>query len=225
MNTYKDYRIAAIAGFFTGVFLLPILYNLSFLLPYGIPRFILLIIMPIVWMAGIFLGAVLSRWLRIMAQFSRYVAAGFLSFAIDFGIFNTLILFTGIVSGGWLAGFKGASYVFANINAYLWNKFWVFRRYTPGEPLTMRSVLGEYGKFLIVSIIGFIINVSITSFIVDIIGPRFGFGSVAWANIAAVAATAIAVIWNFAGYKLFVFRKQSRHTVLASDTISDEVLP
>lgn len=208
MFMHNDYRIAAIVGFFTGVFILPLLYNLEIVFPFGIPRPVVLAGIPVLWMLGILLGKILSRWFRIMAQFSRYVAAGFLSFAIDFGIFNLLIMLTDIASGGWLAAFKGTSYVFANINAYMWNKYWVFRLYTPGEKISLGSVLQEYGRFLVVSLMGFIINVSITSFFVDVVGLQFGFSDKLWANIAAVIATAIAIIWNFAGYKLFVFKKQ-----------------
>jgi putative flippase GtrA len=208
---YKDYHKAAVAGFFTGIFLLPVVYNLEINFPFGIPQYILVAILPVIWMLGIALGNALSRWFPIMAQFSRYVAAGFLSFSIDFGIFNLLIMFTGVAMGWQLATFKGVSYLAANINAYLWNKYWVFRRFTPGEPLTLRLILGEYGKFLIVSIIGFVINVSITSFIVDGIGSRFGMSDKLWANIAAIIATAIAIVWNFTGYKLFVFKKQGKN--------------
>ena len=204
---HTDYKIAAIAGFFTGVFLMPLLYNLQITFPFGIPRFSLLVIIPILWMAGILLGKFLSRWLGVMAQFSRYVAAGFLSFAIDFGIFNLLIMLTGITSGFNLSLFKGTSYIFANINAYLWNKYWVFRRYAPGERISFQSIFSEYGKFLIVSMVGLVISIVITSFVVDIIGPQFGFGDKAWANIAAVASVAVVIIWNFTGYKLFVFKK------------------
>lgn len=209
----NDYYIAAIAGFFTGVFLLPLLYNLEILFPYGfdsIPRVSIVVIIPIFWMAGILLGKVLSRWFPVMAQFSRYVAAGFLSFAIDFGIFNLLIMFTDIATGRWLALFKGTSYIFANINAYLWNKYWVFRRYAPDEQISPRNVLREYGRFLAVSLVGFIISVSVTSFVVDVVGPQFGFGDKAWANIAAILAVAIAIVWNFTGYKLFVFKIPQR---------------
>lgn len=204
----RDYKIAAIAGFFTGVFLLPLLYNLEIMFPFGIPRLVVIVVIPMLWMAGIWLGIFLKRWFSIMAQFSRYVASGFLSFAIDFGIFNLLIMFTGIASGWGLALFKGTSYVFANSNAYLWNKYWVFHRYEPGVSVTLQSILGEYGKFLMVSMVGFVLSIVITSFIVDIIGPQFGFGEKVWANIAAVASVAIVIIWNFTGYKLFVFKKK-----------------
>lgn len=143
-----------------------------------------------------------------MAQFSRYVASGFLSFAIDFGILNFLILLTGVASGWGLAVFKGSSYIVANVNAYLWNKYWVFQLYKPLERVSFRGIFREYGRFLIVSIIGFLINVSLTSFIVDVIGPQFGFSEKLWANVAAATAAAITIIWNFAGYKLFVFKKK-----------------
>ena len=205
----NDYKIAAVAGFFTGVFLMPLLQNLELIFPFSIPQGAVMVVIPILWMLGIWLGNFLSRWLRVMAQFSRYVASGFLSFAIDFGIFNLLIMLTGITSGLNLSLFKGTSYIFANINAYLWNKYWVFRTYAPGAHISFRSVLNEYGKFLIVSVVGFVINIVITSFVVDIIGPKFGFGDKAWANIAAVASVAIVIIWNFTGYKLFVFRKKT----------------
>lgn len=204
----NDYRLAGIAGFFTGVFLLPLLYNLEIVFPFGFPRLSIVGIVPILWVSGIWLGSFLSRWAPIMAQISRYAAAGFLSFAIDFGIYNLLIMITGVTSGWRLASFKGISYLFANVNAYLWNKYWVFRSFTPGEEISLTSVLQEYGRFLTVSLVGLAINVSITLFVVDFIGLRFGFGEKAWANIAAVMAVAVAVIWNFTGYKLFVFRKK-----------------
>lgn len=205
---HHDYRFAGITGFFTGIFLLPLLYNLEIFFPFGIPRLSVVAIISVLWIFGIWLGKFLSRWLPIMAQISRYAAAGFLSFAIDFGIFNLFIMFTGIASGRWLALFKGTSYIFANVNAYLWNKYWVFRSYTPGEEISFASVLKEYGRFLAVSLVGLVINISITSFVVDIIGPQFGFTDKAWANIGAVMAVAVSIIWNFTGYKLFVFRKK-----------------
>jgi len=207
---YKsDYRVAAIAGFFTGVFLLPVLYNLNLALPLRLPNISIIFIIPVLWVIGIWLGKILSRWFSMMAQFSRYTAAGFLSFAIDFGITNTLIFITGIAAGRWFALFKAMGYVVANINAYVWNKYWVFRQYTPGERITLRAVASQYGKFLIVSIIGFVINVSVASLVVDVIRPQFGFTEKAWANVAIIIATGISVIWNFAGYKLFVFRRST----------------
>lgn len=204
----NDYRLAAGAGFFTGVFLLPLLYNLDIVFPFGVPRYAVIAGIPVLWVCGIWLGKFLSRWLPVMAQFSRYTAAGFLSFAIDFGIFNLLMMLTSIASGKWLVVFKGTSYIFANVNAYLWNKYWVFRSYTPGEGISLQSVLQEYGRFLTVSLVGLAINVSITSFVVDVVGPQFGFGDKAWANIAAIMAVMVVIIWNFTGYKLFVFRKK-----------------
>jgi putative flippase GtrA len=212
----NDYRIAAFAGFFTAVFLLPVFYNLEITFPFGLSRFVVLIVIPVLWMLGIGFGKFASHWVPIMSQISRYVAAGFLSFAIDFGILNTLIFFTGITAGGGFALIKGGGYLIANINAYLWNKYWVFKKYNPNKPITVNSIVGEYATFLSVSVVGFIINVSIATFLVgDVflfgiffihgVGPQFGLSPKVWANVAAIVATAVAIIWNFTGYKFIVF--------------------
>ncbi len=215
----NDYTLALISGFFTGLFLLPTLLSLGVSLPFGVPNAVLLFVVPILWVFGIWLGRVLGQWFRVMEQFAKYAAAGFLSAAIDFGILNILILTTGFAAGGAFALFKSASYIVANVNAYLWNKFWVFKRYRQGENLTVSTVGREYGKFLMVSVIGFLLNVFIASIIVGNIyvfglftipgiGPRFGVSPQVWANIAAVIAAGIVIIWNFTGYKFFVFRKK-----------------
>ena len=214
----NDYTLAGITGFFTALFLLPVLTNLEAVLPFGLPHGIILIIIPFLWVLGIGFGRFSSRWIPIMAQIARYVAAGFLSFAIDFGILNTLIIFTGITAGGGFALIKSGGYVVANINAYLWNKYWVFKKYDPNEPITASGIVKEYTTFLSVSIVGFVINVSIATLLVgDVsvlgvftipgLGPQFGASPKLWANIASVIATAIAIIWNFTGYKFIVFKK------------------
>jgi len=213
----NDYALGGLTGFFTGLFLLPVLANLDIMLPFGIPHGAMLLIVPVLWVLGIWFGKFTCRWIPIMSQISRYVAAGFLSFSIDFGILNTLILFTGITAGGGFALIKGGGYVIANINAYLWNKYWVFKKYDSAEPITMRGIVKEYSTFLFVSVVGFVINVSIATFLVGDIsvfglitipgmGPQFGFSPKVWANIASIIATAIAIVWNFTGYKFIVFR-------------------
>jgi len=45
-------------------------------------------------------------------------------------------------------------------------------------------------------------------FMIPGIGPRFGIGEKGWANIAAIVATAVSILWNFVGYKFIVFKKK-----------------
>ena len=77
---------------------------------------------------------------------------------------------------------------------------WTFEEKGGGES-------GEYLKFLIVSIIGLLINVGAASFIVNFTNPSFNFNDNQWANIGAVVGSFAGLLWNFLGYKLIVFKK------------------
>lgn len=210
MKRSSDYSIAIGAGIATGLLTLPLLKNIDVQFPYEAPHIVLVVLLPIVWVVGIGLGRFLSRWFPFFGQFSRYAVAGFLSAGIDFGVLNSLIFLTGISAGIGFGVFKGAGYILGNINAYLWNKYWTFRKYEADGTLSLRAVGREYGKFLTVGVVGFLLNVGVALVIVNGIGPQFGWSDVAWANIGAAAGSAVAILWNFTGYKLFVFRDTMR---------------
>ena len=65
----------------------------------------------------------------------------------------------------------------------------------------------EFSLFLGVSIIGIVINSAVVGLVTGLIAPPFEINSQLWANVVKVAATLIALAWNFVGYKFFVFRK------------------
>jgi len=65
----------------------------------------------------------------------------------------------------------------------------------------------QFSLFVLVSIVGTIINSSIVGLITGFIPPMFGLNPKIWANMAKILATGIALVWNFIGYKVFVFKK------------------
>ena len=76
--------------------------------------------------------------------------------------------------------------------------------------LKITSVSGktvEFSLFLGVSIVGIVINSSVVGLVTGFIDPLFGANPQLWANFAKVGATVIALLWNFVGYKFFVFKK------------------
>ena len=203
----KDYAVAAIIGFITALLAVPVLKNLDIELPFG--NFWILAIIPVLWVAGIWLGAFLSRWIGFMRQFARFAVAGFLAAAIDFGILNLLMHITGLVSGLPFTLFKAASFVVAATNSYFVNKFWAFRQVQDFNIVQIpdqKTSLKEYSQFLVVSAIGITINVGVASLVVNAVGPQFGIEPKVWANLGAVAGAAIGLIWNFIGFKLIVFK-------------------
>jgi len=132
-------------------------------------------------------------------QFSKFVAIGLLNTAIDFGVLNLLMWLADIYKGKWLFLFNAASFTIALINSYLWNKLWTFK------DKSTKDVPVEFSRFLMISIIGAIINSSIIYFITTYITPYYGLSEQIWANLAKVLATGFSLIWNFLGYKFIVF--------------------
>jgi putative flippase GtrA len=65
----------------------------------------------------------------------------------------------------------------------------------------------EFSLFLIVSVIGIFINSLVVGLVTGLIAVPFGITAQLWANMAKVGATLVALLWNFAGYKFFVFKK------------------
>ncbi len=128
---------------------------------------------------------------------------GTMNALFDLSVLNLLMFIFGVSSGPYFAIFKSTSFLLAATNSYIWNRFWTFNR-----PLGFEKK--EYVTFIIMTVVGLAINVGIASFIVDFIKPRFGLLPELWANVAAVIAALIAMVWNFSSYKFFVFVKKEK---------------
>lgn len=212
MITKKDYFIISIIGFLFGLLLLPVLNNikLPFLSVNFKSAFLIIIGFIIFANLALWLTSLLSRFIPILLQIAKFAAVGGLNTLLDLGVLNVLILMSGIAVGYWYPVFKGISFVVANINSYFWNKHWTFqevRNDAEGNTELRGINLNQFGQFMIVSIIGFAINVGIASLLVNFIGSPEGISLERWANIGALLATFISLIWNFIGYKFLVFKK------------------
>ena len=119
---------------------------------------------------------------------------------LDFLILNLLMWWTGIYSGGWIILLNMISFSVAVFNSYFWNKYWTFRDKD-------RIDVKELSQYIIVTLIGVSINTGIVFLITTFVQPMFGLGPELWANLAKVGATGFSLIWNFAGYKFFVFKQ------------------
>lgn len=197
----KDFLFSLITGFYTGFIAWRIF---DFL---GIPGFKgtsyvwLLALIPVLWISGINLGYFLGRWFGFFNQFGKFSAIGFTNAAVDFGILNLLIFYSGIASGILFSVFKGISFVAAALHSYFWNKYWVFR--ANGNGVNGK----EFFKFFSITLIGLLINVAVASIVVNVVGSQFNFTNEAWANVGAVAGSATALIFSFAGFRMFVFKE------------------
>lgn len=135
-------------------------------------------------------------------QFGKFILTGGFNFLVDATVLNFFIFATGMSDGFPQTGFKGVSFVFGVISSYLLNRYWTF------SANLKKGVSKEIWQFLAVSGIGLAVNVGADYFLVNMIGIFWGMKPALWAQFSAVLASAIAMLWNFAGYKFFVFKER-----------------
>ncbi|HSG31788.1 MAG TPA: GtrA family protein [Thermodesulfobacteriota bacterium] len=211
MNKYtplynkSEFIKSIILGLISGIFLVTILKNLQqehSLILSLVDHWYLVILFVCsclaVWVYGFYFFA--SKWPTAM-QFGKFIAVGQSNAAIDIGILNLLILITDIDSGLYYSLFKATSFIFAVVNSFMWNKFWSF------DSKEKDGMGRQFVIFIAVSLVGLIINVSVASFVVNYIGPQWGISTKLWANVGVLSSTIFNIIWDFYGYKRFVFKK------------------
>jgi putative flippase GtrA len=150
---------------------------------------------------GVYIGYLLSKIVSLFFQLAKFGAVGAANFAVDFGVLNLLIFVTGIANGWGFTIFKCISFIVAVINSFFWNKKWTFRK--QGQ----KNAGKEFVQFMLVSVIGLLLNAGIASLIVNVVGPVGSIGLKTWANIGTAAAAILVLVWNFLGYKFIVFKK------------------
>ncbi|HCX27972.1 MAG TPA: hypothetical protein DHI91_02420 [Candidatus Portnoybacteria bacterium] len=209
-TTKKDYLLVAIIGFLFGLLIVPILQNLK-LSFWQLTLFNVVVVVvsfTIVAIVALWAAGLIAKKIPVIMQFAKFGAVGALGTVLDFGVLNFLIYLTAISAGGGYSAFKGVSFLVANINSYFWNKHWAFKKEVPvgAPPAETKTAAKEYSQFLVVSVVGFILNVGIATLIVNVWGQRWGVDAKLWANVGAFGGTLVGLLWNFLGYKLIVFK-------------------
>lgn len=200
--TQKDYFLVTFIGISFALFSIPILENidLSFVdLNIGFVV-ILIIFFAIFSNLALWISSLIGRKIPVVFQFAKFGASGAFNTFLDWGVLNILIAASGITGGIGFAAFKAISFSFATISSYFWNKYWTFES---KESTSAKEVT----QFIIISTIGVLINVGLAYMIVTIFRPEDILAQKRLANIAAATATIISLIWNFIGYKIWVFKK------------------
>ncbi|PIR06367.1 hypothetical protein COY65_00395 [Candidatus Jorgensenbacteria bacterium CG_4_10_14_0_8_um_filter_39_13] len=195
----KDYYLVTLIGFLVGFLVLLPLASAGvkitiFIVLVSVMGFSLFAPLALWWLK------ILSRFFPVLEQIGKFAAVGVLNTVLDFGVLNLLILATNIASGWSFSLFKAISFLVASANSYFWNKFWTFQSRTPAN-------FKEYTRFFVFSLLGALINVGVASFLVNVVGPIGNFNFKIWANISALIAVLISLIWNFLTYRYIVFKK------------------
>ncbi len=195
----RDFLLITVIGVAVGVLAQLIIANV---LPGASPliRIGVFLTMVLGAPAALFVAHLLSARAPVIYQFAKFAAVGALNVAIDFAVFNLLVIITGIVAGATASGFKAVSFLVATTNSFFWNKFWTFK--AEGGISSTETI-----SFYLVAGIGWVINVSLFSLVVNVLQTPAGMDPKLWANIGVVVGVLGSFLWNFLGYKFFVFKK------------------
>jgi putative flippase GtrA len=196
----KNIIIVLLIGEAIALFGLTILRNMDVMgmswLNWALP-----VIFPFITLFCFWVAYVLGKKFLFIFQLAKFGLVGALNTFVDLGILSILMAVSGVASGLAYSVFKGISFIGATTNSYFWNKLWTF------EKKKSQDAKKEFLQFLIVSGVGFAINVGVAYFVVNMIGPKFGLSAQIWGMLGAVVAAFGAMTWNFLGYKFIVFKK------------------
>lgn len=172
----------------------------------GVDRTPLQAILPWLWLVlgiaapvGLWVAALLAQRFATLYQFAKYGLIGVFNSLLSFAILNFLAALTGRTKGVAVGVFVIVAFIIANTNSFFWNKYWTFKSSSP----TAMPV--QYAQFFLVTATSSLIAAVLVSALTRFVAPPFGLNDTQWLNAANLAGIAVALAWNFAGYKLFVF--------------------
>lgn len=171
-----------------------------------VPLWTLFFILPVLALIAVYVSYLIGKKFLIVFQFAKYATVGFANTAVDFGTLNLLMWLTHIYSGKTIFLLNTISFLVAVIHSYIWNKLWTFK--AGGKNIT-----SQFLQFVVVSLVGALINGAIVYTISTLVSPMFGLADVIWANAAKAIATGVALVWNFLGYKFVVFRRKESQKI------------
>ncbi len=150
--------------------------------------------------------------LRGIYQFAQFAAVGTLNTFIDIGVLNieTFLYGSPLIGARLFAVFKAVSFLCSTTNSFFWNKYWTFGS-AEGDA-DEKPHAKQVTSFYIVAAVGWALNVG-TATLVKVLGSGAGGGgdiasARIWTNLVApLAGVAASFLWDFLGYKFWVFKK------------------
>lgn len=129
----------------------------------------------------------------------RFAAVGVANTVIDLGILNILIFIFGLTQPFLFSFYKSTSFICALLNSYFMNKSFTFG--------IKESKQKTFYLFVFFSLIGFMVNVTSSSFVfyaLSSLGKDYAVHFLA--TISGIAGTVLGLSINYLSYKYIVFK-------------------
>jgi len=125
-----------------------------------------------------------------LKRMAKYGLVGVMNTGVDFAVFCALVYGAGLAS----IGAQVISYGAGLANSYFWNRWWTFRS-------ANRRQAGEVAKFIFVNACSFGAATAVL-----LAMEQMGAG----AAVAKAFSVVVALVVNYFGYRLWVFRMETR---------------
>ncbi len=158
-------------------------------------------ILPITALFGLWITYLLGKKFIFIFQAGKYFLIGAFSAVVDIKIFQLSTLIFGIFALTLPLIAKTISFLMATLVKYWGNKHWAFLK------LETDGIIREIIQFFAVTLVGLAIDLSAFYYFTAILGPQYNIPVVVWRDLSIIFAALAAAVWNFAGYKFFVFKK------------------
>ncbi|MGA2417803.1 MAG: GtrA family protein [Candidatus Staskawiczbacteria bacterium] len=160
---------------------------------FGKYGWIFFIILPVLSVIGLWVVEQIGRKFLFVHQAGKFALAGAFADVVDIKVFQIIF---------WLAPFsslaKAASFIAGTFVKYFCDKHWAFEKHERND------MHKEMAKFFLVAVVGLGINVVSFNFFGTI---KTGLAFKTWQELCIILAALVTAIWNFCGYKFFVFKK------------------
>ena len=164
---------------------------------------------------GLYIAYLIGRKISVVWQIGKFGVIGVLNTLVDWGVLAVLfavgprwfgvqteqVLVTVGATITVYTIYKAISFIIANINSYYWNKSWTFAR------SLAQKTKAEFLQFFAVSLVGFLLNVGIASYVFKAIAPVGNMNVNQWGLVGAAIGSIVGLAWNFLGYKFIVFKE------------------
>ena len=159
------------------------------------------LIFPLFSLLCLWIAYLIGRKFLFIFQSAKFLLIGAVSTVVDLKVFEFLAwLFSLYVPLSSVIS-KSISFIVATFLKYWGNKYWAFQKHEKED------IYKEVMQFFSITLVGLIIDVASFYYFTKVMGPQFQIPPAIWIKFSVIFAGLVAAVWNFLGYKFFVFKK------------------
>jgi len=150
----------------------------------------------------------IGKKITFIDEAAKFFLVGAFSAVVDIKVFQFSAWILGLIIFVSPLVSKSISFLVSTVVKYGGNKIWVFSAQGgPASGWENKYLAKELLQFFTITLIGMIIDVATFYYFTKIMGPQFSMQPKIWEELSIVFSALVAALWNFLGYKFWVFKK------------------